>query len=377
MSCRWEQDVILKSIEVNTHEKTQRRLTELRVPKYQQVIETLMAEIRAGKYEIGSKLPTEWELGERFQVSRITVRKSMEHLQNEGLVSREMGRGTFVVDVRLKQEKGNVGMVAFILVGVSPDEAYNTEEIITTERYLSEREIPFSWAALTEEDLIRGRYPAVLEKRLCSGVILDGNVNEAHLALGKQFGVRLVVVGNHVLPRDADQVRCRIDEVAKEITLKFSQEGARVVLALEPMKLAMSLEILRGYSSGLGEAGQSEELLYLCEDDEPPESLIRLIQNSATPIAVVTTEYIFECLVKKLRALGPIKKDLTFAVAASTRMEIPPDVQAYLLIAPAKKMQVLAAERLIEVMAGKRDAVFEELDCEIAPPTFTEGKPPA
>ncbi|MCX6971817.1 MAG: GntR family transcriptional regulator [Verrucomicrobia bacterium] len=339
------------------------------------MIETLMSEIQAGKYAVGSQLQTEGELGERFQVSRITVRKAMEYLQNEGLVSREIGRGTFVVDTRPKLENGNVGMVAFILVGVSPDEAYNTEEIITTERYLSERGIPFSWAALTEEDLIRGRYPAALEKQLCSGVILDGNVNEAHLALGNQFGVRLVSVGNHILPREANQVRTRIEEAGKEMTLKLANEGARVVLALEPMKLAMSLEILRGYSSALAEVGQSEELLYLCENDNPPESLIRLIQKSTTPIAVVTTDCIFTRLIKALQALGPIKKGLTFAVATSARPAIPPDVRAYLLIPPAKKMQVLAAERLIELIEGKRETVFEELDCEVIPPTLLAGQP--
>lgn len=349
-------------------------MNDLRVPKYRQLIETLMAEIQSGTYSVGSRLETEKELGRRFHVSRITVRKALEYFQSEGMVRREIGRGTFVIETSQKPETRSVGMVAFLLVGVSAEETYNTEEIITTERYLSKLGIPFSWAALTEEDLIRGQYPAVLEKRLCGGLILDGNVDEAHLALGKQFGVKLVAVGNHLLPREAHQVRSRIEEVGKAITLKLAKEGARVVLALEPMKLAMSLELLRGYSSALGEAGQVEELLYLCENDNPTESLIRLIQRSSAPVAVVTTEFIFGGLVKMLRALGPIPNNLTFAVAATTRLPVPPDVRAYLVMPQAKKMQVLAAERLIEVMEGKRETVFEELDCEIIPPV--EGQPP-
>ena len=353
---------------MKTHEKNHRRLTELRVPKYQQVIETLSAEIRGGKHGVGSQLPTEWEIGERFAVSRITVRRAMEHLQNEGLVSRQIGRGTFVVDTHPQLEGGNIGMVALLLLGVSPDEAYSIEEIVTTERYLSQRGIPFSWAALTEEDLIRGRFPAVLEKRHCSGLILDGFVTEAHLALGPQFGVKLMTVGNHLLPRKAHQIRYRIEEACRDITLKLANEGARIALALEPMTLALSLEMVRGYSSALGEAGQAEELLYLCENDAPPESLVRLIQKSATPISVVTTEYIFKNLVKELRALGPIKKGLTFVVVTSVPVAIPQDLRAYIVMLKTKTMHELAVERLLEVMKGQRETVFEELDCEIIPP---------
>lgn len=353
---------------MKTHEKNHRRLTELRVPKYQQVIETLSAEIRAGKHGVGSQLPTEWEIGERFAVSRITVRRAMEHLQNEGLVSRKIGRGTFVVDTHPQLEGGNIGMVALLLLGVSPDEAYSIEEIVTTERYLSERGIPFSWAALTEEDLIRGRFPAVLEKRHCSGLILDGFVTEAHLALGPQFGVKLMTVGNHLLPRKAHQIRYRIEEASRDITLKLANEGARIALALEPMTLALSLEMVRGYSSALGEAGQAEELLYLCENDAPPESLVRLIQKSATPISVVTTEYIFKNLLKELRAKGPIKKGLTFVVVTSVPVAIPQDLRAYIVMLKTKTMHELAVERLLEVMKGQRETAFEELDCEIIPP---------
>lgn len=42
-----------------------------------------------------TKLPSERFLGERFQVSPMTVRRAMEELENEGLVARIAGRGTF------------------------------------------------------------------------------------------------------------------------------------------------------------------------------------------------------------------------------------------------------------------------------------------
>jgi GntR family phosphonate transport system transcriptional regulator len=61
-----------------------------------QVAEALQAEIAAGQHAAGAKLSTEPELMRRFGVSRFTVRQAMAHLQGNGIVRVEQGRGTFV-----------------------------------------------------------------------------------------------------------------------------------------------------------------------------------------------------------------------------------------------------------------------------------------
>jgi DNA-binding GntR family transcriptional regulator len=43
-------------------------------PRYQKISEELLGDISAGKFPVGSMLPTELELCERFTVSRFTVR---------------------------------------------------------------------------------------------------------------------------------------------------------------------------------------------------------------------------------------------------------------------------------------------------------------
>jgi GntR family phosphonate transport system transcriptional regulator len=61
-----------------------------------QVAEALQAEIAGGQHAAGAKLPTEPELMRRFGVSRFTVRQAMAHLQGNGIVRVEQGRGTFI-----------------------------------------------------------------------------------------------------------------------------------------------------------------------------------------------------------------------------------------------------------------------------------------
>jgi GntR family transcriptional regulator, arabinose operon transcriptional repressor len=67
------------------------------IPKYRQVYEDLHTAIRTGSFQPGERLPSEAELGERYDTSRITVAKALKELQVQGLVSRRAGSGTHVL----------------------------------------------------------------------------------------------------------------------------------------------------------------------------------------------------------------------------------------------------------------------------------------
>lgn len=55
-------------------------------------------QIASGDWEPGHKLPTDRELAERFGVARNTVRRTLEQLEREQLIVRQVGRGTFVAE---------------------------------------------------------------------------------------------------------------------------------------------------------------------------------------------------------------------------------------------------------------------------------------
>ncbi len=64
-------------------------------PKYQQIVESLRKALATGQYRSGARLPSEAELTRRFKVSRMTVVKAIQQLQQEGLVVRRVGSGTY------------------------------------------------------------------------------------------------------------------------------------------------------------------------------------------------------------------------------------------------------------------------------------------
>ncbi len=63
---------------------------------FRQVFVVLRDEISRGVYDSSGALPKEEALGERFSVSRITVRRALAELAALGLVDRRHGLGTFV-----------------------------------------------------------------------------------------------------------------------------------------------------------------------------------------------------------------------------------------------------------------------------------------
>ena len=70
--------------------------------KYSQLADWLREEIASGRFAPGEKLPTEQELGQRFTLSRDTVRKGLAAMEAEGLIYKVRGSGTFVCDTGAK-----------------------------------------------------------------------------------------------------------------------------------------------------------------------------------------------------------------------------------------------------------------------------------
>jgi GntR family transcriptional regulator len=70
------------------------------VPFYFQLAGILEEEIVTGRWEPGSRLPSEGELCNEYGLSRTTIRQALARLEQEGLISREKGRGTFVSSSR-------------------------------------------------------------------------------------------------------------------------------------------------------------------------------------------------------------------------------------------------------------------------------------
>ena len=70
---------------------------------YQQLIDEISGMIFQGRLKEGERLMTESELSQEYGISRITVRKAIEYLVEEGVLIKKQGIGTFVAQKKLKR----------------------------------------------------------------------------------------------------------------------------------------------------------------------------------------------------------------------------------------------------------------------------------
>ena len=70
--------------------------------RHEQISDWVRTQIEEGRYQVDEQLPSESELCERFDVSRITVRRALQTLESEELIYRRQGLGSFVKEPRAK-----------------------------------------------------------------------------------------------------------------------------------------------------------------------------------------------------------------------------------------------------------------------------------
>lgn len=67
--------------------------------KYLNIYNMIVSKIENKEYQCNDKLPSEKELMEEYKVSRDTIRKSLNMLEQNGYIQKTKGKGSFVLDI--------------------------------------------------------------------------------------------------------------------------------------------------------------------------------------------------------------------------------------------------------------------------------------
>jgi GntR family transcriptional regulator len=95
----------------------------VRQTRYQAIADDLRARIDAGEFAAGRLLPSESELSESFAASRVTVRRALDVLRDEGLLDSRQGFGWFVAADPLRQSLAHLGTIESQLAAEGRDPA--------------------------------------------------------------------------------------------------------------------------------------------------------------------------------------------------------------------------------------------------------------
>jgi GntR family transcriptional regulator len=73
---------------------------------YYRIEQAVLEQIQQGLFKPNQQLPTESELAQQYQVSRITAKRALDELVRQGRAFRQQGRGTFVAQTRIRDISG-------------------------------------------------------------------------------------------------------------------------------------------------------------------------------------------------------------------------------------------------------------------------------
>ncbi|MEO6126316.1 MAG: GntR family transcriptional regulator [Ilumatobacteraceae bacterium] len=83
----------------------------MRTIRYQEIADAIRDRVEAGSYAGGKVLPSEAELSREFDASRVTIRRALETLRDDGLLAARQGFGWFVASAPLRQTLAQLGTI--------------------------------------------------------------------------------------------------------------------------------------------------------------------------------------------------------------------------------------------------------------------------
>ncbi|MEN9803025.1 MAG: hypothetical protein RLZ37_2150 [Actinomycetota bacterium] len=95
----------------------------MREIRYQSIADDLRRQVLSGALAAGRLLPSEADLGDTHGASRVTIRRALEVLRDEGLVDARQGFGWFVAVAPLRQSTARLGTIEGQLIdsGIKPE----------------------------------------------------------------------------------------------------------------------------------------------------------------------------------------------------------------------------------------------------------------
>lgn len=108
------------------------------IPLYLQLTAQLTELIHTGELKPNYRLPSERELSEMLNVSRITARLAVQELLESGLVYREQGRGTFVAEPKMRGVQAFTSFTEYIRnQGLTPRSKIIKQELVGVDENLA------------------------------------------------------------------------------------------------------------------------------------------------------------------------------------------------------------------------------------------------
>lgn len=344
--------------------------------KYQELVEYIHRQIESGELRPGQKLTSENEMTQQFGISRQTVRKAIGILEEQGLVKRVRGSGTYLCDKR-KESLERRNRIAVVTTYV---DSYIFPKIIQgIEKQLFERgysvQIAFTNNTLERE---RNVLEDIISRDDVAGVIVEGTKSglpNPNIPLYEKLMERKIPLMflNTYYP-ELDVPHVSLDDVlaARKAVDFLIEKGHRNIGAILKLDDGQGRKRYLGYLQAMDHAGltvtdsrmvwidtdESKQLAY-CKD----KILNRL--ESCTALFCYNDQIAFQ-LIRMLGDYGiSVPGDVSVISVDDADLAIHSEVPITSLPHPKEKLGAKAAELLLWMIDTGKKAESYEFDTRV------------
>lgn len=332
---------------------------------YQQIRKYVLQLIDENRTKPNYRLPSENQLCIKFHASRVSVQRALRALEEEGLIYRQQGRGTFIrqqsnIPTEIRLKKGIIGMLVPTL-----DSKFICDIVESAQEHLESRGMSLAIFSTHDNPHMENELINTILDIGSKGLIIMP-VSFSHysdemlrLALNK---FPTVQVDRYLPGLPSSVVSCDHFHSAYNITALLQSQGHKVIgFVSQPMEYCSAISIrFSGYERAMLEADvlYNSQIRFTKDIAEPDyEANFNAFLDAVKPSALICTSKFYGAYISKVFADRKIRmmKDITLAVYD---MEYP-DVAAYtdqmpiIIDQQPREIGRCAVEELMRLISGE------------------------
>lgn len=345
-------------------------------PKYLEIVNWIKERVESKELKPGQKIYSENELSEMFQLSRQTVRHGISVLENEGIVRKVQGSGTYVSDNRLTNVE-NKTRIAVITTYV--DSYIFPRTIKGIENYLFDNgfsvQIAFTNNEFEREKII---LEDILNRNDVAGIIAEPtksglpNLNANLIEEITKRHIPVVFINSYYANSKVPHVSINDKEAGKKATEYLISMGHKKIGAIFKLDDGQGHFRFRGYSEAMSKAGlgyKDTNIVWIDTDEmkhlEKTKGKIMERLGDCTGILCYNDEVAFS-LIEILKTEGiKVPDDISIVSIDNSDLAVMGEVGLTSIPYPMKTLGVKAADNLIKLMKDPNFDANHEFDEDI------------
>ena len=251
--------------------------------KHEQLQFEIKKMIKDQSLKPGDRLPSEHEFQEKFEVSRHTVRTALSRLENQGIIYKEQGSGSFVSDVSKNGRNKEIGVITtYISDYIFPTIIRGIEKELTDQGY------SMILTSTNNEIEMEKRAIEMMVNRNVDGLIIEPTKSAYYYPnIGlylhlKEMGIPIMMINARYEEIEVPMVVMDDFQASYCVTKHLIDNGHTKIGGIFKVDDRQGKERLRGYIQACYEYGveyvSDQVLIY------ETATLLKVLQDQATPI---------------------------------------------------------------------------------------------